>query len=217
MAAIAEPILGRRCEVIPRGVSPATFFPASKIGSDLLYVADFYPHKRHELLIEAWTKLRPPRPALRLIGDPSADPATFRRIRRMAEKVTSHGSVVVEGPLTQDEVADAYRRARVVALPSNAESFCLPLAEAQACGVPVVASDIPALRETGNEAATYVSSSSAEQWAHSLTSLLENDHLHQRAREAGLANAKRFSWETSARTVRDRLLGAPTAEPNHPD
>ena len=57
--------------------------------------------------------------------------------------------------LDRDELADLYRRAALVLLPSDREGFGLPVVEAMACGTPVVASDIPALREIGGDAAAY--------------------------------------------------------------
>ena len=49
-------------------------------------------------------------------------------------------------------LAAIYRRASLVLVPSEAEGFGLPVAEALACGVPLLASDIPVLREVGGDA-----------------------------------------------------------------
>ena len=53
-------------------------------------------------------------------------------------------------------LAALYRRASLVIIPSEAEGFGLPIAEAMACGTTVIASALPALREVGGEAALFV-------------------------------------------------------------
>ena len=70
--------------------------------------------------------------------------------RRASERVDS----LVQLPfLERPQLAALYRRASVVVLPSDREGFGLPVVEAMACGTPVIASDIPALREVGGSAA----------------------------------------------------------------
>ena len=63
------------------------------------------------------------------------------------------------------ELAEVYRRAPVVLIPSGAEGFGLPVIEALACGAAVVASDIPALREAGGPAAAFVPVGDVGAWS----------------------------------------------------
>src|SRR5206468_12240611 len=115
------------------------FRPGAQPGSDLLYVADFYRHKRHDVLLDAWAALPSPRPRLRLIGDPTVDRSWHREVTSWAARYRELGEIAVESGLSPDEVAGAYRSARLFAVASEQESFCLPLLEAQASGVPAVA------------------------------------------------------------------------------
>ena len=57
--------------------------------------------------------------------------------------------------LDRATLAAVYRRSALVLLPSEREGFGLPVLEALACGTPVVASDIDALREVGGDAVRY--------------------------------------------------------------
>lgn len=206
----AAEALGRAPEVVPLGVDHARFQPASEHGSDVLCVADFYPHKRHNVVLAAWAALPSPRPRLRLLGNPAVDHGWYEQVRRQAEGLTGLGEVTFETGLTLDAVAEAYRGARVFALATLAESFCLPLLEAQACGVPAVVRDLPVLREVGGTGTTYVHGDDPGAWTVALGRLLTDDAAHAAARAAGLEQARGFSWERTAVEIRSRL-SAPAA------
>jgi len=116
------------------------------------------------------------------------------------------GDISLSPRLPLDEVVDAYHGARVFALASEHESFCFPVLEAQACGIPGVVRDLPVLRETGGRGTTYVAGDDAGTWAAALQRLLVDDLGHAAARAASLEHALRFSWEKTAAAVRARLL-----------
>jgi len=184
--------------VVPWGVDRQLFRPNSHVGSEVLCVADFYPHKRHDLVLEAWLRLTEPRPVLRVVGDPAVDRKYFETFAR---KTRSHHGVIVEGPLPYSEMARRYQAARTIVIASEFESFCMPLAEAMACGVPAVARDHPALRETGGAGATYVDGSHPGQWADAIKAVCQGDERHSSLRSAALKEAQRFSWDDVAGTV----------------
>jgi glycosyltransferase involved in cell wall biosynthesis len=206
MADLVEEALGRRPEVVPLGVDHVRFRPAAQPGSDVLCVADFYRHKRHAVLLDAWAALPSPRPRLRLIGDPAVDRACHREVTSRAARHRELGEITFESGLSPDEVAGAYRSARVFVIASEQESFCLPLLEAQASGVPAVARDLPVLRETGGEGTSYVSGDEPRAWASAMLRLLTDEGAWTGARAAGLEHARGFSWEKTAEEVRARLL-----------
>jgi glycosyltransferase involved in cell wall biosynthesis len=206
MADLVEDAVGRRPEVVPRGVDHARFRPAAQPGSDLLYVADFYRHKRHDVLLDAWAALPSPRPRLRLIGDPTVDRSWHREVTSRAARYRELGGIAFESGLSPDEVAGAYRGARLFAVASEQESFCLPLLEAQASGVPAVARDLPVLRETGGEGTTFVSGDEPQAWAAAMLRLLTDEGAWTVARTAGLEHARGFSWEKTTAAVRTLLL-----------
>jgi glycosyltransferase involved in cell wall biosynthesis len=192
-------------EVVPWGVDHARFRPASRPGTDLVCVADFYPHKRQDVILAAWAALLPPRPRLRLIGNPVVDRDWYASVRRQADRLRDLGELTFESGLSPDQVAEAFRGARVFALATVHETFCLPVLEAQACGVPAVVRDIPVLRETGGASTTYINGDRPEDWAGALRRLLTDDDAHSAARAGGLEHARAFSWEKTAEALRLRL------------
>jgi len=184
-----------RVRVVPLGVDRQLFRPADRPGQELLYIADFYAHKRHDLVLRAYEALPRPRPVLRFIGNPDVDRDNFARVRRTAAGLDG---VAVDGRVSFDEVRAAYRAARIFVIASEHESFSMPLAEAICAGVPAVARDHPTLRETAGPAALYVAGDEAPAWASAIRELLFDDALHSRLRDAALSHAKRFSWNTMA-------------------
>jgi glycosyltransferase involved in cell wall biosynthesis len=205
MADLASASTGRECAVAPLGVDHGVFAPVDDVGEQILYVADFYAHKRHDLLLDAWLLLSPPRPVLHLVGDPSVDPqvhsALVARIRRLPER----DSIVLEHGISLDRLVNAYRRARVFAVPSERESFCMPLVESMACGVPTVARALPSLCETGGGGARYVDGSDPADWAAVIRQLFEDGVEHDRARQAAVQAAARFSWAALAADLAAQL------------
>jgi glycosyltransferase involved in cell wall biosynthesis len=174
--------------------------------ADVLHVGSTVPRKRIDVLLQAFARLRHARPDARLlrVGGALPDEQAARRLR-VAE-------AIVELPsLDRATLAAVYRRAAVVLLPSEREGFGLPLLEALACGTPVVASDLPVLREVGGDAASYVGVGDADALAAGALRVLSADAGERRAmRDAALARAASFTiagYRDATLAVYDEVLG----------
>jgi glycosyltransferase involved in cell wall biosynthesis len=84
-----------------------------------------------------------------------------------------------------------------VIYPSWYEGFGLPVLEAMATGVPVVASDIPALREIGGDSVVFASPSSQEEIAGAIERALSSEQSHVSMAEGRRARARQYRWATS--------------------
>jgi glycosyltransferase involved in cell wall biosynthesis len=102
-------------------------------------------------------------------------------------------------------LAAVYRRAAVVLQPSDREGFGLPVAEAMACGTPVVASDLKPLREVGGTIASYCPVGDVKAWTHAVSELLDERRVDGSAwasrRAAAVADARRFDVLEHARRM----------------
>ena len=102
--------------------------------------------------------------------------------------------------LDDAELAWLYRNAAAVIVPSRHEGFGLPVVEALSLGAPVVASDIPALREVGGRAARFAPPDAPEQFAAQLCVILDNP-LAERERIATATAATPTPAQTVAAIV----------------
>lgn len=85
--------------------------------------------------------------------------------------------------------------------PSLRESFGMPVLEAMACGIPVVASDIPAIREVGDEAVYFINPQSSTSLAEAMHLLTTDESLRVDYIQKGISRAGLFSWENSTRQL----------------
>ena len=166
---------------------------------EILHVGSTVPRKRIDVLLEMFAGVRAKFSGARLLraGGPMS-PAH----RALAKRLRIADAIEEMPFLDRDALAAVYRRASVLVLPSDREGFGLPVAEAMACGTPVVASAIPALREIGGGAAIYCAPGNVAAWVEAVTVLLrERQHdapAHAARRQRCIENAARFSWDTCA-------------------
>jgi glycosyltransferase involved in cell wall biosynthesis len=177
----------------------------------VLYLGTLEPRKNVETLVGACERLwarRRARPDLVLAGGSGWKSGTLhRRIARSAYRDKIH----VAGYAPRSLAVELYRAAEVFAYPSLAEGFGLPVAEAMACGVPVVASDIESLREVGGDAAIFVPPGDAAAFAREIERALEDDAARDTLREAGPRRAALFTWEDAAERTATVLAEAAAA------
>jgi alpha-1,3-rhamnosyl/mannosyltransferase len=177
--------------------------PANVPSRYALHVGTVEPRKNVSALLAAWRILRVRSgepPALVLCGGFGWKAAEIRREIAAAER---EGWLVPLGYVGPAELAALYRGAELVALPSFYEGFGLPAIEALAAGVPLVASDLPVLREVAGDAALYAPPDRPDLWAERIAALLADADLREELRRKGRERAKRFDWcRAAAETAR---------------
>ncbi len=108
------------------------------------------------------------------------------------------GLVRTLGYVEDADLRALYRRAAAFAFPSLGEGFGLPVLEAMTAGTPVLASDLPVLREVGGDAALYADPHSVEALSAGLADLLGDEAQRTRRTRLGHARATKFSWRRTA-------------------
>jgi glycosyltransferase involved in cell wall biosynthesis len=124
-----------------------------------------------------------------------------REIRREIERRSSTGRLHTLGYVNEKDLVALYGGAEVLAYPSHFEGFGLPVIESMACGTPVVATDVEALREVSGGAAVLVPLGDEAALGDAIATFVEDPAARAAARARGLARAGDFRWETTA----DRL------------
>jgi glycosyltransferase involved in cell wall biosynthesis len=123
-----------------------------------------------------------------------------RALVHALEARAPHGRVHWLGYVPERDLVALYTGARLFVYPSRFEGMGLPVVEAMACGAPVIASDVPALREVGGDAATFVAPGDPQALATGIAGVLARAD-DEAARARGMARAARFSWPGTARAL----------------
>ena len=107
-------------------------------------------------------------------------------------------AVVLAGYVSDTELNALYSGAVALLYPSLYEGFGIPPLEAMACGTPVIATAVPALREVLGEAATFVPFRDPRAIAEAAAAMLSAGGRREEFRGRGFERARRYSWHTAA-------------------
>lgn len=134
-------------------------------------------------------------PPLVLIGPPADGDA---RLRALADDLGIGAELVWAGYMSTAELAEAYRRADCLAFPCRLEGFGLPVAEALACGCPVLAADEGGVPETLGGAGRLLPVDVLSSWAEALVEVTGDEQARRDLARRGLERAGALSWERTA-------------------
>jgi glycosyltransferase involved in cell wall biosynthesis len=154
----------------------------------LFSLATLEPRKGLDVLVAALDRLGPAAPPLVVAGQPGWGGVELDR-----------PGVQVLGRIPDDELGVVLRRAAALVMPSRAEGFGLPVAEAMAVGTPVIASDVPALAEVAGDAAVLVPPGDPLALAGAIEELLDDEAAARKLADAGRARAVDYDWDAVAR------------------
>jgi alpha-1,3-rhamnosyl/mannosyltransferase len=202
-------ILPERIRVVPLGVAARWF---DRPGEDrvrdvlarhqlqqgyILHVGTLQPRKNLDALVSAYESLpdhvRSER-QLVLVGKYGWG---AEKLRSQLERRAAERRVVWLDYMERDDLHALYYGAGMFVYPTLAEGFGLPLLEALACGLPVVASDLPALHEVASDDTAWVAPQRTDDITHAM------QRVHESPLDAALVNkrrehARRYSWDACA-------------------
>jgi D-inositol-3-phosphate glycosyltransferase len=204
--------------VVPPGVDLHTFHPCdqpksrAQLGvpqdaSVILFVGRIQPLKAPDVLIEAVARMVAFRPERRqqlrliIIGSPSGPEAQWSTtLPGLARSLAVEDVVEFRPHSPREELFRWYCASDVVGVPSHNESFGLVALEAQACGRPVVATDVGGLRHAVDDGQTgiLIADHDPGEWARALSAVLDDEDVAAWFGANGAAHASRFSWDNTA-------------------
>ena len=160
----------------------------------VLAVSSLDPRKNFMRLIEAFKDIK--EVSLYIVG-------SYNRVfTQQAGYTASQDNIRFVGRVPDKELVRLYNQATCFIFPSIYEGFGLPPIEAMNCGCPVLASDIPVLREVCGDAAIYFNPNDTESIQNAIQQFLKLDEEERKKlQDLGYKNAQRFSWEKSAQHI----------------
>jgi D-inositol-3-phosphate glycosyltransferase len=173
----------------------------------LLFAGRVQPLKGPDVVLHAAAELarRSPELASRLVvvfvGGPSgSEVGAPGRLATLAARLGIADRVRLEPPCPQRELADWYRAATLVLVPSHSESFGLVALEAQACGTPVVAAAVGGLRTAVSDGVSgvLVDGHDPADWSVVIGGLLGDPGILADLSRGAVAHAQRFGWGATA-------------------
>ena len=197
-----------RIDVVHPGVDLQTFTPGDRHAARAVlglpadakivaFIGRIQPLKAPDVLVRAAAML--PDVQVVIAGGPSGSGlAAPDSLVKLVADLGITDRVTFLPPQSREQLADVYRAADAVAVPSYSESFGLVAVEAQACGTPVVAAAVGGLPVAVADARTLVDGHDPARWADALSAVLDAGPAEAEAlSRAARAHAQRFSWDNT--------------------
>jgi D-inositol-3-phosphate glycosyltransferase len=200
---------GAQIDVVPAGVDLSRFRPAGLRPAGqpptLLFVGRLQRHKGPDVAVRTLAHVRQELPDAQLLivgGASGDDPLDPDALRVLAQELAVAEAVELVPAVPQRQLPELYRAADVVLVPSRSETFGLVALEALACGIRVVAADVPGLQAVVQGGGTRVAGHDPVAYAQAALAYLRDPALAAAASREGLRTARRASWDMTV----DRLL-----------
>ncbi len=168
----------------------------------ILMVGTDYPHKNIENAILAYlsfSKGSNYKPDLALVG-PSI---SSKRRSEISQLIGGNPHVKIFDYVKDEDIVYFYNCAQVFLYPSLYEGFGLPILEAMACGIPVIASNSTSIPEVSGDAAILVDATKPSELVNALTNIFSDNARREDLIKKGFKNVKRFNWnDVAIKTVK---------------
>ncbi|WP_256103533.1 D-inositol-3-phosphate glycosyltransferase [Streptomyces sp. ODS05-4] len=182
-----------------------------------LFAGRVQPLKAPDILLHAAARLLDADPALRrrmlvpVVGGPSGSGlAKPEKLQKLAARLGIADVVRFHPPVDQDRLADWFRAASVLVMPSYSESFGLVAIEAQAAGTPVVAAEVGGLPVAVRHGETgfLIPGHDPAAYAEALRPFTTDPSLPARLGRAAARHARSFGWDTAAASTAEVYTAA---------
>lgn len=168
----------------------------------VLSVGQYAPYKNHEGAMQAFAKAFKGRHEVALVFIQRLNQGS-ETLKSLARNLGIESQVHFLGPVNDDSLVACYNSATVLLHPSLCEGYGLPMAEAMACGCPVVASDRSAMPEVLGDAGLIAPVEDLDAMATALRKVVDDPRVMLTLRQAGIERTARLSWRRFAQATLD--------------
>lgn len=198
-AIMRHALTGKIPSVIHSGIDLEVYKPGKKSENPLIiYVGRLKQYKNLPVLIQAMKILTEKIPRVRLVIAGFGDEQ--EKLKELVDALKLSKVVTFAGKVSEEEKIRLYQKAWVAVNPSTMEGWGMTAIEANACGTPVVASDVPGLRDSvqNPHSGFLVDYQDPDAFADSIFRIVTNRRLREDLSEDARAWANKFRWEKSA-------------------
>lgn len=171
-------------------------------GDYIIYIGTIQPRKNISRLIEAVAEIDDLK--LVVVGKTTGQGRNawmFEDILKKPQQLGIEDRVIFTGFAPTEDLPYLINGAQAYLLVSLYEGFGIPLLEAMACGVPVIASNVSSMPEVVNGAGLLVDPHSVDQIEQAIRTIITDKKLRQKKIRLGLKQSEKFSWNKMAKTV----------------
>lgn len=200
----------QKIRAIYPGVTSISLIPVSKAAEPyFLFLGRLEERKNILGLIEAFLKFKEQKPESNfslILAGPLDQHSTYSR--QILKLVGPRSDIKITGYLSPEEKQTLLAKAYIFLYPSFYEGFGFPPLEAQACGVPVIASNNSSLSEVIGSSGLLIDPYSQEDLTRAMSEMASNASLRNRYIEEGYKNVKRFNWNNTIDQIKNIMLYA---------
>ena len=181
----------------------------------MTYVGRLKDYKSIDLLIKAFARVVKEIPGARL--QIAGDGDEHKTLIRLATKLQLSDVISFSGKVSEDEKLSILQSAWVFVNPSMMEGWGITTIEANACGTPVVASDVPGLRDSvrAGETGFLVPYGQTEMLSEKIVLLLSDNQLRKALAHNAVQWAKNFDWQKSSDRFIDIVANSHASAPGY--
>jgi glycosyltransferase involved in cell wall biosynthesis len=198
---IALAIAENTISVVHCGIDHNLYKPNFQKKNDtplILYLGRFKKYKRLDLLIHALPPLFERRPDLKfyIVGKGEEED----RLKKLSQELHLDENIVFQGFVSEDEKAYFLQKAWLLVTPSMNEGWGLTVVEANACGTPAIAFDVPGLRDSivHGKTGLLIKENDFTLFVERIEHLIQNDTLRREMEKNSLAWSESFNWDKTA-------------------
>ena len=168
----------------------------------ILYMGTLQPRKNIPQLVEAYAAIKNKLGGIKLVICGNRQANNFdKKIDETVAKNNLSEEVFFPGYIDEKDKRFVFAAAQAFVFPSLYEGFGIPVLEAMSQKIPVLASDIPSLKEIAGQGALYFDTTSIVDFSQKLYDICVNNDLRAELIQSGMARISFFSWKNSAQKM----------------
>lgn len=167
----------------------------------ILYIGTMQPRKNIPFLIEAYANVKNKLDGAKLVIAGKKSYNYDKKIDEVAAKYDLKDEILFPGYIDESDKPILFNLSHFFVFPSLYEGFGIPVLEAMSQGVPVLAADIPSLKEVGEEAVLYFNPRDLASLEKALYNISISQNLREKLAKSGLERSRLFSWKKTASKI----------------